>query len=410
MMRTRTVKIGLTSVFALFTVGASLAQEIAHENSSQVMGTSGELSAPDGPDIIFSNLTRSSDDLYNTSSNVSVAGKDAPLYTEESIGVGFIPKVNANAKILLSAIGYFSGTKRVNLGIYSDRFGTVGTVLPGGEGSTSEIPDYGQCCPLIRVVLPGAGVSLTAGTTYWLVASPDDVNAPTFAGGWQLANAATHAEVVPPLLWHNYPGTWPAAEIRGRQARIASHSTNVKVAPQDGNSSAATVSIFSSLGGSTDPYNQYNGIQLTGNNVSDSSEIWLALPFKAKVDSHATILRAAVNYVSGTKKVNLGIYSDVGGTVGTVLPGGEGSTTAIPDSGECCTLTQVRLEGAGVALTQGTQYWLIASTDDSDAADFKGNWNYSTLALGAYTQPRHGIDWTSYQPGLLAAEIRGTSP
>ena len=96
--------------------------------------------------------------------------------------------------------------------------------------------------------------------------------------------------------------------------------------------------------------------------------------------------------------------------MGTLLPGGQGSTTQIPDSGDCCGLTQVKLQGAGVALTAGTQYWLVASTDDVNAADFEGRWRFSTLAVSAYTQPRNLINWNSFDGYWLAAEIQGTNP
>src|SRR5207253_9209665 len=109
-----------------------------------------------------------------------IAGKSAPD-TEIWSAIAFTPKVDASAKVLLAAVGYDSGTKRVKLGIYSndDVTGSVGTLLPGGEGSTAQMPDAGDCCQLARITLAGAGVALAGGTTYWLVGSTDDVSAPS---------------------------------------------------------------------------------------------------------------------------------------------------------------------------------------------------------------------------------------
>ena len=125
---------------------------------------------------------------------------------------------------------------------------------------------------------------------------------------------------------------------------------------------------------------------------------------------HAKTLAAAIAYVSGTnKRVNLGIYADNQGEVGSLLPGGQGSTSEIPDAGTCCALTKVRLPGLGVALSAGN-YWLVASPDDVDAPTFKGLWRVSNLALSAYQEPEDLTNWTNFNGNWLAAEIRGTRP
>jgi hypothetical protein len=127
--------------------------------------------------------------------------------------------MDAQAKVLLAAIGYTFGTRLVTLGLYSnnDVLNTVGDPLSGGHGSTSQkIPDDGEC-QLARVTLAGEGVTLTAQTKYWLVAGPDNVNASDFEGTWQMSNFARYASIAPPAAWHNFSGAWPAAQIRGRR-------------------------------------------------------------------------------------------------------------------------------------------------------------------------------------------------
>ncbi len=417
MSRTTVKKNILTMLLVLLAGGAVVAQQIAPVESSELVVPYDEASAPGAPDIIFSNLDPLADNRFNSDPFFAfgVSGKSASGETEVWDAIRFIPKVGAQAKVLMAAIGYISGTKLVNLGIYSDNGnGTVGTVLPGGQGSTTEMPDVGDCCQLAKVTLAGDGVSLTAGTTYWLVATSDDVNGPTFSGAWRVSNRAAYASFSPPFPWDPQAGQWPAAQIRGTrvQALGLDKPAHIEVSSPEVRVPAANITtIFTNLGpSSTDRYDSFNGIPVAGNNVPFEPELWQAVRFTARTDSQAKTLAAAIGYISGTRKVNLGIYGDIGGTVGTLLPGGQGSTTEIPDSGVCCELAKVKLPGAGVALIAGTQYWLVASPDNVNAPDFKGLWQFSNLAVSAYREPENFINWTSFSGVWLAAEIRGTSP
>lgn len=366
------------------------------------------------PDIIFSNLGPAPLGRYYTrfDHSLSVTGKRVSGETETWEAVRFTPRVDTQAKVLAAAIGYLSGTKRVNLGIYSDEDGTVGTVLPGSEGSTTGIPDVGECCQLAKVVLPGAGVALTGGSYYWLVASPDNSNAPDFEGGWQESNRAISANMNPPFAWNVAAGAWPAAQVRGTNIHSDSSPKAVNdglLQPRNIASSGDEVVIYKNFGPPSERY-YTNGLLVTGNDVPSRVEVWEAIPFIPRMDVHATVLAAAIGYVSGTKLVNLGIYSDDDGTVGALLPGAQASTTDIPGSDECCELARARLPGEGVALTAGTRYWLVASPDNKKAPDFYGQWQVSSAALGAYQQPEQFNYWTSESGLLLAAEIRGTLP
>lgn len=410
-------KIALTTLVFSLAGGAAFAQQIAPADSSELLVPYDEVSVPVAPEIIFSNLDRTPDNRYNSDpfDAFPVAGKSAGGETEVWDAIAFIPRVDVRAKVLLAAIGYISGTKLVNLGIYSDNdvTGSVGTLLPGGQGSTTQMPDLGDCCQLAKVTLPGEGVALTAGIRYWLVASPDNVSAPTFSGAWQMSNRAASAYLNPPFPWNPQPGQWPAAQIRGTKVQaLGPPKAARREAPSpDVSAPAASVTIFTNLGPtSTDLYGAGAGIYVAGKSAFDTSEVWQALPFTAKANSHAKTLAAAVGYVSGTKKVNLGIYGDNGGTVGTLLPGGEGGTTEIPDFGDCCGLAKVTLPGAGVALTAGTQYWLVTRPDNVNAPTFEGLWQPSNLAVSAYQEPENFTNWTSFSAVWLAAEIRGTNP
>lgn len=393
---------------------ALLAEDSAppDEPAQTVVLSDGKMAAS-AHDIIFSNLD--ADGSYNTDTFAAkpVAGRQAGAgQTERWDAVLFIPKVDVQVKRLSAAIGYISGTKLVNLALYSnnDILNTVGDPLPGGGGSTRDIPDLGQCCQMATVALAGEGVVLQAGVRYWLVASPDDVRGPTFSGKWHVSNHGSYAQFGPPFPWDPQSGGWPAAELRGTRLRGSSPANVDESSPKTGDT-AANRTIFNNLDSIFgDLYTAGVGGPIAGKDAAFVPEIWLALPFTPKADVHAKMLAAAIAYVSGTKKVKLGVYTDNGGLPGTPLPGGQGSTTDFPDSGECCGLATVRLPGAGVALQAGVQFWLVASPDNVNASDFHGIWQITTLALGAYKEPEQFIGWTNFTGSWLAAEIRGTSP
>ena len=411
-------RVSLTIAMTLLAGGALFAQQITQDGAADVVVPYADENAAAGTEIIFSNLGPAGD-LYNAISDFAlpIAGKSVPGVTEEWEAALFTPTVHARAKVLLAAIGRSAGASRIKLGIYAnDRFtGSVGQLLPGGEGSTAQIPAADSCCQLARVALPGDGVELKPGTPYWLVASTDDVNAPSFNGGWRLSNITDIASFLPPSPWITSHASWPAAQIRGTRVQSdgVAQTTNGEVAAEQGKAPDSTdVVIFSNLGPTPNKlYNSFaGGIYVAGNSAFDTSEVWRGISFTAKRDFHAITLSAAVGYVVGTKMMNLGIYSDNGGTVGTLLPGGQGSTSEIPAFGQCCGLAQVTLPGTGVALAAGTRYWLVASPDDVNAPDFEGLWQGSNFAANAYTEPENFTNWTSVTGAWLAAEVSGTSP
>ena len=370
--------------------------------------------AADGPYVIFSNLDSARSDRYdmNPFSNRTIAGQRTSE-TETWYAVQFRPKVDVQAKTLAAAVGYTSGTKLVTLGLYNTNEFTssVGDPLPGGQASTSRIPDLDQCCQLTKVTLPGDGPVLVANELYWLVVSPNNEQAPDFLGGWHVSNLAHSANFTPLFSWSYPSGAWPTAEIRGVQLAEKDRPTKVTISDSTSPADTSNTIIFSNL----DPVSETRyldgfGVPVYGNQVTSEPEIWQALPFTPKAGYHAKTLAAAIAWLAGTKLVNLGIYSDVGGKVGTPVPGGQGSTSNIPTLGDCCELTEVRLPRTGVQLVAGTQYWLVASPDNVQAPTFQGAWQTSSLALGAYQQPEDFFNWTNFSGVWLAAEIRGTSP
>src|SRR5215467_11623674 len=100
------------------------------------------------------------------------------------------------------------------------------------------------------------------------------------------------------------------------------------------NNSRANVTIFSNLGTGTTVYNAaVGGYYVSGPLAVDNpSDQWIGIPFTNKVADHVTQIQMAIGWISGTKKVNLGIYTDNPGVgPGTLLV--QGSTATIPTSG-----------------------------------------------------------------------------
>jgi hypothetical protein len=414
------MRLGLTSLCLtgglLLAGGTLLGQSAIQINGEDVTPDvheeSGDSSAPY---VIFSNLG-SKDDLYSTSTIFAkaVVARQVSQTPEQWEAIRFVPKVDVQATVLEAAVGYISGTKLVQLGIYdsSGLFGNPGAPLAGGQGSTTDIPNLGECCQLVKVTLPGTGVTLTAGTIYWLVASPDNVNGKTFNGAWQVSHLGEHGLLAPSIQpWVLSPSEWLATRISGvRLQSLGPLSPEKQPAQSDTNAGNGRVTIFSNLNHFfSQPYIPGAGWPIMGNNVPFYIEEWQALPFTPKTDVRDTALRVAIGHTTGTNLINFGIYSDSGGLPGSPLPGGQGSLADLPSSDDCCEFAILRLTGGGIALTGGTQYWAVASPDNVNAPDFMGQWLLSTNNICAKLLPEQSSLWTDFSGDWMAAQIAGSS-
>lgn len=167
-----------------------------------------------GPKLttIFSNLGPTSTNTYNATTGYYILGPNNSVgLSEQSIGVPFIPAANSHVQQIQAAVGWISGTSLVNIGLYSDNAGTVGTLLASGHAST--MPVFGTCCQLVTVNLKSTAV--TAGTQYWIVATSDDSNAPDFTGAFAASNLAIIAGDVGLTGWFSFTTNTPAAAARG---------------------------------------------------------------------------------------------------------------------------------------------------------------------------------------------------
>jgi len=168
---------------------------------------------------------------------------------------------------------------------------------------------------------------------------------------------------------------------------------------------ATLQTIYTDFGPTTtDYYNDTTGYYVLGpdNTVGDTQQA-IGLPFTPKADAHVTQLQAAIGYISGTSAVDIGLYSDASGTPGTLLAAGH--STTIPDFGACCTVVSVNI--VSTAVTAGTQYWIVASSD-THGPDFGGVWQASNLYNIAGNESDSG--WFTFSANVPAGAAKGTVP
>lgn len=198
-------------------------------------------------------------------------------------------------------------------------------------------------------------------------------------------------------------GTLLAQNAKPRTAHINNPSRIVTPTEQ---SAAPLKNIFTNLGPTpTNNYNDTTGYYVLGpaNSVA-LSEQWIGLPFTPKSNSHVSQLQVAVGWVSGTKKINVGLYDDAGGAVGNLLA--TAASNRIPTFGTCCTLVSVNI--TSTAVTAGAQYWIVVTSDDTSAPDFTGVWQSSNNANAGANVALGG--WFTFSNNWPAGAAKGTVP
>jgi hypothetical protein len=170
-------------------------------------------------------------------------------------------------------------------------------------------------------------------------------------------------------------------------------------------SPAGTVTLFSNLSTPTAAYNDTTGYYVLAlNNSVGLPEQAIGVPFIAPANAHVTLLQVAVQWISGTNLVKVGLYHDSNGTVGSAMA--TGYVANVPAFGTCCEIANVTI--ASTAITAGNQYWIVATPDDTNAADFTGVFDASNLANIAGDVG--GSGWFSFTTNTPAAAAKGTIP
>jgi len=125
-----------------------------------------------GLSVIASNVaTKYPLGMYWCCTGGTISGPLSIIGTEYWEAAGFTPAANATVKKVGVAVGYVTGaTTDVVLTLNADAGGVPGKVL--AKWKVSGMPNFGSCCTLDTKKSSG-GVSVTAGTLYWLAVTTE---------------------------------------------------------------------------------------------------------------------------------------------------------------------------------------------------------------------------------------------
>lgn len=142
------------------------------------------------------------------------------------------------------------------------------------------------------------------------------------------------------------------------------------------------------------------GYTLSGPN-SFLGQNWVAIPFTPSANHTVQGIEAAVGYVEGTNSITLSLNADSAGLPGAVLATAD--ATNLENYGSCCQLAIIK-DPAGIPVTAGTQYWVVASTDSTNADVFDA-WAFNSTDMReiyayAYQNANTGGTWAT-SSGLL---------
>ncbi len=96
-------------------------------------------------------------------------------------------------------------------------------------------------------------------------------------------------------------------------------------------------------------------------------EYWQAVPFTPTANMTVKEVEASVVWDEGTNAVVLSLNSDSGGLPGKAIHSWNVKNLAI--IGSCCQLATGKSK-TGIAVTKGTQYWVVVSTNSNDSNIF----------------------------------------
>jgi hypothetical protein len=127
-----------------------------------------------------------------------------------------------------------------------------------------------------------------------------------------------------------------------------------------------------------------------GNTIAEGGsnfpfQTWVAIAFTPSANATVTRIEASVGTFGGTSGFELSINNDSSGVPGTVIK--RFHIKAPPPYGACCTL-DVGNDKAGIPVTSGTQYWIVASTTAKDT-NFLGGWAFNSTDM----RPHQAASW-----------------
>jgi len=133
--------------------------------------------------------------------------------------------------------------------------------------------------------------------------------------------------------------------------------------------SAQLSTIYSLIGPCGDSYDGDRAVAVAGPD-SDVGQQWFAEPFTPKNNAEVTRIRVAILNDDGTNSVTISLNEDASGLPGNALR--TWNLKNLPQGWGCCELERINVKNP-IPVKQGTQYWLVASTN-ANTTDTYDRW------------------------------------
>jgi hypothetical protein len=146
-----------------------------------------------------------------------------------------------------------------------------------------------------------------------------------------------------------------------------------------------------------------SGATIAGPDSPLGSQSWPAMQFTPTADATVQEIDVAVQLISGTDLVDIALYDDAQGLPGKLLK--KFKASGFGNIGGCCGLS-VGKDRTGIAVKNGTPYW-VAIITDSKGTDAFANWAFnSTDQLDAVPSAvNKGAGWQSNGGAIPAASF-----
>jgi len=122
---------------------------------------------PNDLTTIYTTFNEDVSNLYNCCSGWTVSSAGSIVGAKQAVAMPFTPSANGKVKQVVLGIGWVTGVNKVTVSVNADAGGVPGAALR--KGGASDLPTFGSCCDTVAVSVKGIPVS--AGTTYWVVAT-----------------------------------------------------------------------------------------------------------------------------------------------------------------------------------------------------------------------------------------------
>jgi hypothetical protein len=313
--------------------------------------------------------------------------------TTQWIAVPFIAAMTGVPKQISAPVILFDPrhcpTRQLTLSIYTDACYPIGpgTPLVSGIAALPTAP----CA--IGVAKLGHAPTLVRGQKYWVVATTNAQQSGLEAH-WYGSNNAQCA-INTGTGWTQTNGGTPAFTVEGSGIGLSQTPFGASQDAFGGN-----LFIDPCTGCNYDPHDTGLDVRGRDNCLSPGNLGWTAVPFVAAKSGVPTRISASIivyAHCQQNNTVTLSLYTDNCG-----LGPGEPLVSGIanvPTSAALCELAVAKLSGAP-ALQEGVKYWVVGSTDESQA-QLDATWYGSNNAQFGLNLGYGWIQFSTGTPGFL---------